>query len=302
MGNEHHQIRGTSFRGPDALIAEIASRQYGTVRLAQLLWAGLDHNAITRRVRDGRLHRLYRGVYAVGFTELSENGKRLAAVFAYGDPAALGLWHCASLHDVSRWPSPARIDIVVPTRRRPIDGLRVHHRHGLDPRDVTTYKRIPVTRIERMLLDFADVLTPHQLAFVIHRCAFHGLFFLPRLQDVAERSNGRRLNVVDRAIELHLSGSVGTRSTAEDTFLRVLDGRVEEPLVNAPLLGEEPDFHWPARRLVVEVDGPSHGRPASRRDDARKDAKLREAGWTVLRCSDREVHAGAPRVMAALEG
>ncbi len=185
-------------------------------------------------------------------------------------------------------------------KRRQRDGIRVHQ--GLDARDVTTYKRIPVTRVERMLIDLADVLTAHQLAFVIYRCGFHGLFFLPRLQDVMERSNGRRLSVVNRAVELHLSGSVGTRSTAEDTFLRLIDGKVEEPLVNTPLLGEEPDFHWPQRRLVVEVDGPPHGRPASIRDDARKDAKFRQAGWTVLRCTDREVHAGAPRILYALQG
>jgi very-short-patch-repair endonuclease len=44
---------------------------------------------------------------------------------------------------------------------------------------------------------------------------------------------------------------------------------------------------------VVEVDGPPHGRPASLRDDARKDEKLGEAGNTVLRFSDREVQSGA---------
>ena len=38
------------------------------------------------------------------------------------------------------------------------------------------------------------------------------------------------------------------------------------------------------------------------RDDARKEAKLRQAGWTVLRCTDREVHAGAPRILYALQG
>jgi very-short-patch-repair endonuclease len=42
---------------------------------------------------------------------------------------------------------------------------------------------------------------------------------------------------------------------------------------------------------VVEIDGPGHGRPAIRASDARKDAKLRAAGWTVRRFSDREVYA-----------
>lgn len=63
--------------------------------------------------------------------------------------------------------------------------------------------------------------------------------------------------------------------------------------MNTPLIGEEVDFHRPDRRLVVEVDGPGHNLPTSRRDDERKDAKLREAGWTALRVSDRAVHSGS---------
>src|SRR4051794_23663105 len=81
-------------------------------------------------------------------------------------------------------------------------------------------------------------------------------------------NNGRRLGVLTRALELHRSGSAGTRSTAEDAFLRLIADRLPEPLVNTPLFGEEVDFYWPDRQLVVEVDGPAHGRPTSRRDDA----------------------------------
>ena len=45
-----------------------------------------------------------------------------------------------------------------------------------------------------------------------------------------------------------------------------------EPLVNTTLNGDEADFHWPDRKLVVEVDGPGHGRPRTQREDARKEA------------------------------
>ena len=62
----------------------------GSITLAQLLAAGLSHNAIARRVTDGRLHRLYHGVYAVGHAGLSYEGRVLASVFACGDGAAAG--------------------------------------------------------------------------------------------------------------------------------------------------------------------------------------------------------------------
>ena len=67
---------------PSTPAAALAARQHGLLRLAQLLAAGLSERAITRRVRDGRLHRVYRGVYALGHRALSREGRWLAGVFA----------------------------------------------------------------------------------------------------------------------------------------------------------------------------------------------------------------------------
>ena len=254
------------------------------MRLAQLLWAGLNHDTITRWVKTKRLHRLYQGVYAVGHTGLSEKGHMLAAVYACGDGAALSHLPAAWLCKVSRFGLPAHIDVVVPQRRKPRPPARAHECRGLDRRDITTYQRIPITRLARTLVDLSDLLTPYQLAFVIHEAAFRGLFSVAATRDAMARANGRHhLKRLERAIELHLSGSAGTRSNREDAFLRYIEGRVDEPLVGTHLLNEEVDFHWPDRNLVVEIDGGPHGRPPTRRDDARRDAKLTAAGFTVLR-------------------
>ena len=43
-------------RGLDAVIAAIASRQYGVIARFQLLGFGLSPSSIDRRVRAGRLH------------------------------------------------------------------------------------------------------------------------------------------------------------------------------------------------------------------------------------------------------
>ena len=65
---------------------------------------------------------------------------------------------------------------------------------------------------------------------------------------------------------------------------------------------EEVDCHWPRSMLVVEVDGPGHSRPATRRDDARRDRKLRAAGYTVLRFTDVEIEQRPEDVLARLLG
>jgi hypothetical protein len=57
--------------------------------MAQLLAAGLDYKAIARRVVEGSLHRVRRGVYAVGHVALSRKGRFLAAVLLAGEEAVL---------------------------------------------------------------------------------------------------------------------------------------------------------------------------------------------------------------------
>ena len=64
----------------------MAGRQHGVIKATQL---GLSQRAIAEWVRTGRLHPLYRGVYAYGHTHLSRKGEWMAAVLAAGDGAPL---------------------------------------------------------------------------------------------------------------------------------------------------------------------------------------------------------------------
>src|SRR5215208_7127614 len=59
----------------DAAIAKVAARQHGVASASQLISAGIDKDGIARRVQAGRLHRLHRGVYAVGLTRLTFEGR-----------------------------------------------------------------------------------------------------------------------------------------------------------------------------------------------------------------------------------
>ena len=180
-------------------------------------------------------------------------------------------------------------------RKRP--AIVFHHVRSLDPRDIVLRNGVPVTTVPRTLVDLSDVLTKFQLANVVHEAAFRRLFNLEATRSAMARANGRHhLDVLDRAIDLHLSGSAGTKSDLEDTFLALLArGAVAEPLVNTHLLNEEVDFHWPDSRLVVEVDGHGHNRPPTKEHDIRRDAKLTEAGWKVLRFSGDDIELRTPR-------
>jgi hypothetical protein len=180
------------------------------------------------------------------------------------------------------------IHVLAPRGRRKPRGVHVHTYRRLDPRDVTVRAGIPVTTVPRTLVDLSDLLTPHQLANVIHEAAFRNLFDPRAVRAAINRANGRHnLHVLERALELNAAGSAGTRSEPEDRFLALTSkSGLPEPLVNTKLGDIEVDFQWPQLNLIVEVDGPGHTRPTTKRDDAWRDARLRAAGHTILRVAD----------------
>jgi len=74
-------------RAVDALIAAVAAKQSGIISVAQLHALGLSDSEIAWRVRTARLHRVHRGVYAVGHPRITDHAHLVAALLATG-PAA----------------------------------------------------------------------------------------------------------------------------------------------------------------------------------------------------------------------
>jgi hypothetical protein len=258
-------------------------------------------SAVTKRVRRGVLHAIHPGVYAYGHAALSPEGRWLAAVYAGGEGAVISHISTAVLIlGIRRFPEPMP-EVLVPRRHRPVPGIVIRSCRRLDPRDVTTCRGIPVTTVARMLVDQTDLLTPHQLTYVIKEAAYRKRLDLDATRRAAERANGRRnLDVLERAIALYLHGSAGTKSPHEDAFLALLPPTVAEPLVNTQLAGFEVDFLWPEQLLVVEIDGGGHQRPTARRKDDLEDRVLRAAGYRVLRFTDAEVEERPADVLLRL--
>ena len=177
------------------------------------------------------------------------------------------------------WGGPTRItEVLAPRGRRPKGPVLVLTYRRLDPADVTVHKGIPVTTVARTLVDLTDVLDAHELANVIHEAAYRKLFDLQETCAAMERANGRRrLKRLEAAIAIHLTGSTGTKSRAEaDRSAKLV--KPEEPQSNVIVEGVEVDFLFPERRLVVEIDDPSHGRKRSTARGRARTARPRGGG------------------------
>jgi Transcriptional regulator, AbiEi antitoxin len=146
----------------DARIASIAGRQHGVVTTAQLAKAGIDKFGLRRRVLAGRLHRLHRGVYAVGHRGLSWRGRWLAAMLAAGDGAALSHTSAAALWGFLRpVQGPIHVSVPAAVRRTPRPGLQIHRSRALTPSHITRRHGIAVTIPARTIEDIRPSIEPY---------------------------------------------------------------------------------------------------------------------------------------------
>jgi REase_MTES_1575 len=288
----------------DARIARLAEAQHGVVGLGQLRAAGLGIGAINFRVRAGRLHRLYRSVFAVGHTRLSRQGRWMAALLAAGDGAVLSHVSAAALWEL-RPSSAASIHVTVLTYggrlRRP--GIVVHRSRALAPAAVADRDAIAVTSVARTLVDLAGMLAPGPLERAVERSLALRLFDLTSVRAAIDaRSTVRGASALARVVAGIHDEPALTRSELEALMRDVCAAHgIESPEVNARVEGHEVDFLWRSRRLIVETDGHAyHGTRTAFERDRAKDARLTTLGYRVVRFTYRQLVYERDVVVATL--
>jgi very-short-patch-repair endonuclease len=265
----------------DRAVAETAAHQHGVVSIAQLREAGLSREGVRRRVKAGYLHRLYRGVYAVGYRSPVLESRWMGAVLAccghggieardafLSHRSAAALWRLLLPSE-----GPVDVAIVGEAGRERRTGLRIHRPRTLEVGMTTHHNGIPVTNPQRTVFDLREArpsrggASPSELRRAMRQAAVLGLHLGP--------------------------GAIPdpTRSDLERLFLRICRrNRIPPPEVNVKVGGIEVDFLWRERSAIVETDGYRYhrGRVAFENDRSR-DLELRRQGFDVLRLADTQL-------------
>jgi very-short-patch-repair endonuclease len=290
---EVHDMRAELVEHPLARnIARLATGQHGVVARRQLEAVGLGRGAVAHRVAAGRLHRVHRGVYAVGHPVLTVNGCRMAAVLAAGPGAALSHASAAALWEI-RPTSATLIDVSVPSPagrgKRP--GLRIHRAASLRADELTEHRGIGVTTVARTLLDLAATLSPRALERALDEAEIQQLYDRTSLDAMARAHAGERgARALAEALDQDGEPTL-TDSELEELMLTLCrEQQLEQPVPRAWVAGLRVDFLFAASRLIVETDGYRyhHTRRAFERDRER-DAILARAGYRTLRFTHRQL-------------
>jgi very-short-patch-repair endonuclease len=282
-------------------VLALAAGQHGVVTRAQLFELGLSSQAVDHRLRRGRLHRVHRGVYAVGRPELTRHGVLIAAVLSCGPGAVLSHEHAGEVIGI-RKRRAGPIEVTVPAgamRSRP--GVRVH-RQRLSDHDVTHRHGIPVTSLVRTLVDLAQRLTAGELEAAVNEADKLDLVDPERLRAALPNRGGQRGVAALREL-LDRQTLTLTDSELERRFLRIVRcAGLPLPGTQRRVNSVRVDFFWPELGLVVETDGLRYHRtPAQQARDRLRDQTHSASGLTPLRFTHAQVVYEAGHVVQVLE-
>ena len=280
---------------------DLARKQHGVVARTQLLTLGLSRDAIRHRIGTGRLHPLWRGVYAVGRPDVDERGRLMGAVLACGPTARLSHRSAAALWGMQpRHPPEIEISVSAHVaRRRP--GIRVHRQSRRDPARRCQIDRIPVMDPVATLVDLASCVSRDRLEAAVNEADRLDLTD-PEVLRVAIERHPRRPGLERLRALLDRRTFTVTHSSLERRFIPLARAAgLPIPETQVWVNGFRVDFYWQALGLVVESDGLRYHRtPAQQARDHRRDQAHAAAGLTALRFSHAQVYFEGGEVRATL--
>ncbi|MBS1879858.1 MAG: DUF559 domain-containing protein [Actinobacteria bacterium] len=271
--------------------AYLAKAQLGLVSRQQLRDLGIPDGSIAEAVARGRLHVVFRSVFALGHGYLTPHARLLAATMACGLGTVVSHGTAAWLLDLREW-RPRQVDVIAPIESgRKIRGIKRRFVPPPTGKEVTIEARVPATSPSRTIVDNAGILGFEALGEMIEQAAVLGVLNtgnIDRILDGPPRRGARKLLRLLEPWRRYKPG-IRLRSRLEAKLLPLLTRHgLPVPETNQILwLGGkkfEVDFLWRHQWLVVEADGGNvHNNPAAGRRDSRRNRALVDAGYRILR-------------------
>ena len=291
---------------------ELASVQHGVVSRDQALDLGCSTNEITHRLAVGRWTVVGNDVYRVAGSPASWLLDLWTAVLRGGNGSAASHRAAAQLWGIRRYGDPVEILTPRPRRFRTSDVI-VHTSSKYDRSDVTELDGLPITTVERTLMDLGAVKHWRQVEHALDAALRDDLTTLSAIERRLSMRRGQGRNGVGVLAGILEERGVGqvTESPYEREFLYLMESLpVPPPEAQYEVRAGDRfvariDAAWPDERVAVEIDGHRfHATRTQRASDARRQNELELLGWKVLRFTTDQVHAEpilvAQTVLAAL--
>lgn len=229
----------------DVRLAQLAARQHGVVSVRQLLAFGFTRDQIRFRTATGRLHRLHRGVYAVGHTALPWQAPFVAAVLVAGEGAVLSHGSAAAWWAIRPRPS-GNVHVTIPrnTGRDRHHRVTIHRGRALKPDEVTTRHGVAVTTVARTLLDDTGTAPSHLADRAVELAVSRQLVGAEVHDVMRAHPNARGIPTLRALLREHGDHGDWRQSDFEAYIIDICRTHgIPLPQTNVPLLGEVVDAY-----------------------------------------------------------
>ena len=275
----------------------------------QLHELGVNRNVIRNAVAHGRWELASAHVVRLAGVPRTDRQAVMAAVLDCG-PTAVASHRCAAW----LWGLPGFTAVPAEVSRARDAKLRsslavVHRPLYLPPDHCSEVDGIPVTTPARTLCDVAGGVRPQRLERAVDNALARKVVDLADLWltfgDLAARGRPGR-TAMGEILAARPPGFLAPESELEARFVALLDGAgICQPSRQVDVgLGDwvgRVDFLFRPERLVVEVDGQlAHSSVLDAAADARRDERLRAAGFVILRFTWADVVLRPWRTVAVL--
>lgn len=273
----------------------IAASQGGVLRRDQVLACGICRSTMDRYIRTGNWTRISRGVYQV--IDMDGRDHRIRAAIAALPNAVVSHETAAEIRSIPHLPRGLATVLVHSRTTHVFPGVVVHRTGDLDPSHLTQEDGLPVTTLERTLIDLSGRLHPRHLEFVVDDLVAAKRLDLTELGAIVE-SIARRGKSGSQSLRTLLSGRIaddaGLASRLERLGLKVLaDAGLPTPEVEYPAPWDTTkriDAAYPSAKIGIEWDSKRwHTQVAGFQRDRERDRHALLEGWRVFRFTWHDV-------------
>ena len=271
-------------------LMQISMTQAGVFTLDQARSCGFSPSQVSLRCRRGEWERLMVTVYRVRGTNVSWEGKAVAALLWAGSGSCLSHGSAARIFGLPGFEEDA-VSITTPSRLRPVSGIKIH-RTTIGRTHIVRKGVICHTSAARTLLDLSRVCTLDHLESALDQALLKRIMTIPRLIQLLEieGSRGRKgAGSLKALVEQRDPSQRPTESQLERLTLRTIRA------AGLPLPGQQKwisdsrgrfarvDFIYEEQRIIIEVDSfTHHSSTVDWSRDMQRRNRLTKADWKVF--------------------